>query len=124
MKWPRCSRKAAAIRRVRSVAARADHQDRPATADHPLVPGEVGELVHHRERHGPADLGDRPVDGTRAVEPVGALGATQDRDVSVGDARTRTAERGRRGASAGSSKAASIRSTGYPMNCFVATLGL
>ena len=57
-----------------------------AGPDGRVVPGHVGELVHHRERHDPAQPGDQAVHGTGRVEPGRALLAAQDRDVAVGDA--------------------------------------
>ena len=40
---------------LRCIAVDADHHDRPAVAQRPLVPGEIDELVHQREVEGAAE---------------------------------------------------------------------
>ena len=84
----------AAVRRVMRrqdrglpvVAADADHEHRPAVADRRLVPGQVGQLVHDRERDDPPGARDDAVRGARPVEPSRALLAAQHRHVARRDA--------------------------------------
>ena len=68
-------------RRLRRVAAHPRHHHRPAATKGRLIPGEVDQLVGHREGEGLADPTHGPGDRPRPVHPVRALLAAEDLEV-------------------------------------------
>jgi hypothetical protein len=64
-----------------------DHDHRLSGSDRGVVPGHVGKLVHHGERHDPSQAGEEAVDGARRVEARRAFVAAEDGDVAIRDTR-------------------------------------